>query len=49
MFLFIIIAFIGPFMETMGLFFARIHVTNSTGSPPKPLDTMDGDENQNKK
>merc|ERR1719350_103189 len=25
-----------PFAETMGLLFSRIHVTNSTGEPPKP-------------
>merc|ERR1712110_326600 len=26
-----------PYVETLGLFFSRIHVTNSTGEPPKPL------------
>jgi hypothetical protein len=35
-------------METYGLIFSRIHVTNSTGPPPKSLDHMDGDENQNR-
>ena len=38
----------GPCAETAGLIFSRIHVTNSQGPPPKPLDRMDGDENQNK-
>lgn len=43
-----IIAFIGPCIETMGLFFSRIHVVNSQGPPPRTLDQMDGDENQNR-
>jgi len=40
--------FLAPFMETFGLFFSRIHVTNSQGPPPPPLGAMDGDENQKK-
>jgi hypothetical protein len=28
-------------METAGLFFSRIHVVNSQGTPPKPLGAMD--------
>ena len=35
-------------METFGLFFSRIHVVNSQGTPPKPLGSFDGDEKQNK-
>ncbi len=33
-------AFLAPMMETLGLLFSRIHVTNSTGEPPKPLDVI---------
>ena len=33
-------------METCGLIFARIHVNNSQGPPPRPLGMIDGDENQ---
>jgi len=29
--------FMAPYMETLGLCFSRIHVTNSQGQPPKPL------------
>ena len=39
---------VGPFYETAGLLFSRIHVTQSQGPPPKPLGMMDGDENQNR-
>jgi hypothetical protein len=35
-------------METYGLIFSRIHVTNSQGPPPRPLGMIDGDENQNR-
>ena len=38
--LFLLLAFLAPLMETLGLFFSRIHVTNSTGEPPKPLDGL---------
>ena len=31
-----------PIVETFGLIFSRIHVTNSTGEAPKPLGQMDG-------
>ena len=41
-------AFVGPCMETCGLCFSRIHVVNSTGQPPRPLDLMDGDQNQDR-
>ena len=34
-------AFMGPCMETIGLIFSRIHVTNSQGPPPRPLSAMD--------
>ena len=30
-------ATLGPFAETLGLIFSRIHVTSSTGVPPKPI------------
>ena len=30
-----------PTVETFGLIFSRIHVTNSTGEAPKPLGSMD--------
>jgi len=33
-------------MDTLGLFFSRIHVVNSQGTAPKPLDAMDGHESQ---
>ena len=39
-----LVAFVGPCVETAGLLFARIHVVNSTGTPPKPLGQMDGDD-----
>jgi hypothetical protein len=39
-FSFNIIAFLGPYMETMGLFFSRIHVVNSTGPAPPPFGSM---------
>jgi len=32
--------FLAPCIETYGLIFSRIHVTNSTGEPPKPLGTI---------
>ena len=35
-------------METFGLFFSRIHVVNSQGTPPKPLGAIDGDDRQKK-
>ena len=38
--------FVGPWAETVGLLFSRIHVTNSQGPPPKPLGLIDGDEKQ---
>ena len=38
--------FLGPMMEVQALLFSRIHVTQSQGPPPKPLDMIDGDENQ---
>jgi hypothetical protein len=41
--------FLAPVMETFGLFFSRIHVTNSQGPPPAPIGAMDGDENQKRK
>jgi len=33
-------------METLGLFFSRIHVVNSQGTPPRPLGRIDGDSKQ---
>jgi hypothetical protein len=38
--------FVGPIVETHGLIFSRISVTNSTGEPPKPLGYMPGDEEE---
>jgi hypothetical protein len=38
--------FVGPIVETYGLLFSRISVTNSTGEPPKPLGYMPGDEEE---
>lgn len=29
-------------METYGLIFSRIHITNSTGEPPKPIGELPG-------
>jgi len=29
-------------METYGLIFSRIHVTNSNGEPPRPLGELPG-------
>ncbi|RNA04802.1 caveolin-1-like [Brachionus plicatilis] len=29
--------FLGPLMQTQGLIFSRIHVTQSQGEPPKPI------------
>jgi hypothetical protein len=35
-------SFVGPVMEVVALIFSRIHVTQSQGPPPKPMDTIDG-------
>ena len=32
-------------METMGLIFSRIQVTNAKGDPPKPLGLDEGKQN----
>lgn len=40
----ILIAFVGPCMEVHALIFSRIHVTQSQGPPPKPIDMIDGDQ-----
>ena len=39
-------SFAGPVMEVCALIFSRIHVTQSQGPPPKPMDMIDGDEAQ---
>ncbi|CAF1059044.1 unnamed protein product [Brachionus calyciflorus] len=38
----ILSSFCGPIMSVQALIFSRIHVTNSTGEPPKPIDYMVG-------
>ena len=39
-------AFVAPFYEVGGLLLSRIHVTTSTGEPPKPFGTMDAQQPQ---
>ncbi|CAF1055669.1 unnamed protein product [Brachionus calyciflorus] len=33
---------LGPIMETYGMIFSRIHITQSQGEPPKPLGSLPG-------
>ncbi|CAF1055687.1 unnamed protein product [Brachionus calyciflorus] len=42
----ILASFCGPLFETCGLVLSRIHVTQSQGPPPRPIDAIEGDENQ---
>ena len=44
----ILSTFVAPWMEALGLFFGRIHVTNAQGAPNKPFGQIDGDDNQKK-
>jgi caveolin 3 len=40
-------AFVGPAIEVYALIFSRIHVTQSQGPPPKPMDMINGDGDGN--
>jgi hypothetical protein len=42
-------AWLGPIIETWGLIFSRIHVTQSTGEPPKPLGFLADDQSKSSK